>query len=84
MYYVYVLKSINFSRLYIGYSADLKNRLEQHNLGKVKSTKLYLPWKVIYYEAYEFQQDAKEREKQLKHFGKSYSGLKRRIQKSLY
>ena len=83
MYYVYILKSIKFRRLYIGYTNDLRKRFKEHNDGKTKSTKPYLPWKIIYYEAYEFKADAINREKQLKYYGKAYSGLKRRLQKSL-
>ena len=66
MYYVYVLQSQVDRRLYVGYSADLKNRLARHNLNKVKSTKAYTPWTLIYYEAYKGHLDATKREKHLK------------------
>ena len=36
----------------IGCTGDLKKRLEYHNLGRVSSTKPYIPWSVIYYEAH--------------------------------
>jgi predicted GIY-YIG superfamily endonuclease len=49
----------------------------------VFSTKRYLPWKVVYLEGYAHEDDAKEREKQLKYFGKVYKQLKRRIKPSL-
>lgn len=52
MYYVYALKSLRNSDLYIGYSTDLKRRYSDHNKGLVKSTKPNLPWKLVYYEAY--------------------------------
>ena len=83
MYYVYLLKSLKDKKLYIGYSNDLKKRLEKHREGKVKSTKYRRPLVLVYYEAYKSEEDAKEREKQLKHFGKSYSQLKRKIRKSI-
>jgi len=52
MYYTYILKSIDYNKFYIGSTENLKNRLNDHNNGKSKFTKPYLPWKVIYYEAH--------------------------------
>lgn len=66
MYYVYVLKSEKDKTLYIGYSANLRRRLEQHNSGKSRYTKSRLPWQLIYYEAYNSAKDAKNRELKLK------------------
>ncbi|MBI4158284.1 MAG: GIY-YIG nuclease family protein [Candidatus Yanofskybacteria bacterium] len=65
-YYVYVLynKSKNF--IYIGYSEDLKQRVTEHNKGRIKSTKFFLPLELIYYEAYKNKKDAKRREPYLK------------------
>lgn len=35
MFYVYILEATNYKeRYYIGYSEDLKKRLEEHNNGK--------------------------------------------------
>jgi len=34
MFYVYILKSEKDGKLYIGYTNDLKRRLEEHNSGK--------------------------------------------------
>ncbi len=67
MYYVYFLRSkIKFDQLYVGYSEDLKARFERHNAGQVQSTKPYLPWSLIYYEAFVNKKDAMAREKYLK------------------
>ena len=82
-YYVYVLKSINSNRLYIGCTSDLVRRLDEHNSGKCFSTKSYLPIKLIYYEAYLSKTDAFNREKKLKQLGSSVAKLKMRIQNSL-
>ncbi|HUT96011.1 MAG TPA: GIY-YIG nuclease family protein [Candidatus Paceibacterota bacterium] len=38
MFYVYVLRSIDKGNLYTGYTIDLKNRLNEHNQGHVRST----------------------------------------------
>ena len=65
-FYVYVLKSLHKNFIYIGYSEDLKQRLEENNSGKSKSTKPYYPFELIHYEAYKNMTDAKRREKYLK------------------
>lgn len=65
-YYVYFLESINYPELYIGYTIDLRKRLQEHNCGLNFSTKSYKPWKLIHYEAYLNEKDAKRREKYLK------------------
>ncbi len=66
MYYTYVLLSLKDGKLYNGYTADLRARLDSHNSGKVESTKWRRPFKLIYYEAYQNQQDATSREKYFK------------------
>ena len=65
-FYVYVLHHPNKNFIYIGYSENLKQRVLEHNSGKVKSTKSYSPLKLIFYEAYPTKSDAKRREKYLK------------------
>lgn len=66
MFYVYVLQSIKDGRLYKGFTADLKNRLAEHNRDKVKSTNPFKPWKLIYYEAFIDKTDARREELFLK------------------
>lgn len=73
------MRSLKNSKLYIGYTNDLKKRLGQHNKGLSISTKLDAPWEVVYYEAFKGQELAKAREYNLKYFGKAYGQLKRRI-----
>lgn len=63
---VYVLESAKNSSLYIGRSADLKARIEEHNRGLSFATKPYRPWRLIHYEAYLNEKDAARREKYLK------------------
>ena len=66
-YYVYLLESLkNEDRLYIGFTVDLKSRLDKHNRAINFSTKAYAPWKLIFYEAYLNQEDALRRERYLK------------------
>ena len=52
MYYLYILESINFGKLYTGYTYDLKARLRKHNSGSVRSTKAYKPYRIIYTESF--------------------------------
>ena len=52
--------------LYFGYTSDLKRRFKEHNQGLNFSTKRYIPWEIIYYEACLNVKDAKRREKYLK------------------
>ena len=61
--YVYVLKSLKDGNFYKGYTKDLKKRFEDHNKGKVESTKLRIPFELIYYEACRNEEDALHREK---------------------
>lgn len=81
MHYVYILKNENDS-LYYGCTKDLKKRFFEHNNDKSTYTKGHI-WKLIYYEAYLDEDDAWEREKQLKQRGQAIAQLKRRIKKSL-
>ena len=62
MYHVYILKSERNGKHYIGYTEDLETRLLAHNSGKVRSTKAYKPYKLIYKEEYEDKNIARNRE----------------------
>ena len=66
MYYVYILFSEKDKELYTGFSPDLKSRFKAHGNGFVKATKHRRPLKLIYYEAYVKELDARKREKYLK------------------
>jgi len=65
-YYSYALYSYGYSRLYIGQTNDVIRRLEEHNKGKVESTKFYKPYRLIYKEKHCTRKDAVRREKELK------------------
>jgi putative endonuclease len=66
MFYVYILFSDKDLQLYTGFSHDLKTRYEKHQNGFVKATKQRRPLKLIYYEAYIKELDARRREIYLK------------------
>ena len=75
MYYFYVLNN----KAYFGITDDLQKRFYQHNKGLNRSTKPYVPWNLIYYEAYLSKPLAEQREKMVKYRGKAMSELKKRI-----
>lgn len=69
MYYVYVLLSSKDGGLYVGFSTDLRKRINYHNKGFVTSTKQRRPLALIHYEAFINKKDAKAREVYLKSGG---------------
>ena len=78
MFYIYILQSKKDKQFYTGYTTDLKNRLHEHNSGKVFSTKYRIPFDLVYYEACLNLKDATHREKYLKTaWGKRY--IKQRL-----
>ena len=83
MFYVYILKSAKDGKLYIGYTNDLRTRYMEHSKGLVRSTRPRIPLSLVYYEAYIAQEDAKERETQLKRFSGGMVHLRKRIRRSL-
>ena len=84
MYYVYLIQSISDpKRLYIGATCDLKKRLNEHNNSRNTSTKGYVPWQVIYYEACINKFDAFRRERYLK-TSQGSRLLKRRLKEYFY
>ncbi len=82
MYYVYVLRSQLDGKLYIGYTTNLGNRIQEHNSGEVTSTKPRRPLELIFYEGYKSMEDAKRRERYLK-TSKGKSSLNMMLRNSL-
>lgn len=68
MFIVYILKSGSTGRYYIGHISNLQQRLKDHNRGKVRSTKAYRPWEIIYFEEYLTKSEAYNREMQIKSY----------------
>jgi len=65
-YCVYVLFSEKDHQFYIGYTSDIKRRLNEHLSGQNISTKHRIPLKLIFLEYYLFKEDAKQRENYFK------------------
>ena len=74
IYYVYILASKRNGTLYIGVTKDLLNRSFQHKLKQnPKSfTAKYEVNKLVYFEEYQYVQDAILREKQLKKWNRQW------------
>jgi len=66
MYTIYAIYSKVDFRIYVGFTSDLKQKLKDHNAGRTKSTKGYVPWKIFYTEEAETRTEARKREKYLK------------------
>ena len=77
MFYVYALQSQNKDYIYVGISEDYQRRFKEHQSGKNKITKPYLPFRIILVEKFDTRQLARDREKYLK------SGIGKEFLKSL-
>ena len=66
MYYVYILESEKSGRHYVGSTSNLERRLTEHNEGKVKSTKRYCPWKIIFTEEFSAKQKSRDKDEKQK------------------
>lgn len=66
MFFVYVLYSDEFDRHYVGMSEDFNRRLNEHNSRKVRSTKAFVPLRMIYVQEFNTRAEARWREKYLK------------------
>ena len=64
--FVYVLISDKDMSQYVGMSENPDKRLNEHNAGKVKSTKSKIPWRIVHLESFENRIEARTREKYLK------------------
>ena len=66
MFFVYALKSIERTYIYVGLTDNLERRLSEHNGGKNKTTRPYRPFVLIHSEMFETRIEARQREKYLK------------------
>ena len=69
MFRAYVLRSLRTGRLYKGSCEDLDVRLHKHNAGRVRSTKPYRPWQLVYSESFATRSEAFRREQHWKSVG---------------
>jgi putative endonuclease len=67
MFWVYVLYSTSFNKIYIGYTSDLEARFKSHNELATKGwTIKFRPWIIVHSESFKTKSEAMKREKELK------------------
>ena len=72
-YYVYILASRPGGALYVGVTNDIRRRVFEHKNGAVKGyTKRYGIDRLVHYEVYETAYEAIQREKNIKHWSRSW------------
>src|SRR5437667_1498916 len=75
--YFYVLQRPGGQQLYFGFTTDLRQRFREHQRHRHRN------WKLVYYEAYLNEQDARDRERQMKDYGNARTYLKKRIRRCI-
>jgi len=84
MFYVYLLQHTETREIYIGFTADLKRRVAEHDAKGTKfTTRKTGRWFLKYYEAYASQEDARLRESKLKKHGSAKHKLVDRLKESI-
>lgn len=67
MFYIYFAKSLKNGKVYVGSTSKEPNtRVIEHNTGSNKWTRQNKPFKLIYYETFVCEKDARLREKYFK------------------
>jgi len=73
MFYTYILQSQKSSRYYIGHTENIPKGLLRHNNGLVSATRNKGPWVLVYFENFNSQIEANQRELEIKSMkSKSY------------
>ncbi len=83
MFFMYILKSSKDGELYIGSTSDIRRRFKEHNTGLVFATKHRKPLKLVYFEGYASEEEARHREHNLKLRARALRQLLNRIDKSV-
>ena len=65
-YYVYILKSIESDKFYIGQTQNLQDRIKYHNSGRSNYTKKYIPWVIFAFKEFSSRSAAMKEETKLK------------------
>ncbi len=63
MFYVYAISSLHRNYIYVGMSNSYERRIKDHNLGKERTTRPYVPFQLIYIEECSTRTAARLREK---------------------
>ncbi len=65
-YFVYILQSERDGSYYVGYTSNLEQRLNRHNMGRSAYTRGKAPWKLVYQEVRGSKSEAMRREREIK------------------
>jgi putative endonuclease len=65
--FIYLIKSVNNDKLYLGSTNNPNNRITEHNKGKCKATSKNVPWKCLLVIKIGTLQEAKKIEYYIKH-----------------
>ena len=66
-FFTYILFSEKCDKYYVGQTANLGRRVEEHNIGKGGAfSSSCLPWKLVYHEIFQSLSDAVKRENEIK------------------
>jgi len=66
MFYTYIIQSLKDKSFYVGWTANLKKRLHQHNSGQAHYSSIKMPFKLVWYAAFLDKSKAQAFEKYLK------------------
>jgi putative endonuclease len=69
MFHTYILYSKSIQQFYTGQTANLQNRLQEHNSGETKSIAKGIPWTLIWSIESDTRGDAMQWEKKIKSRG---------------
>ena len=71
MHFVYIIYSETSDKYYKGYSLDPIRRLEEHNEGRSRYTRHFIPWTIVYIQSFITKTEALQREKSIKKYSKT-------------
>ena len=66
MFYVYVLRSSQTGRRYVGSCENVDERLRRHNAGHSKATRHGIPWILVHSESFTNRAEAARKERYYK------------------
>ena len=77
--FVYLLKSGRDGTCYVGWTTDLSRRLVEHNSGLSFFSRCKRPWRLVGFERFRSPEEAKARERALKHNPRMLQLFKKRV-----
>ena len=81
MWNVYIIKSLARKWYYVGSTNRIDQRIEEHNMGHVRSTKHYVPFALVYTKNFDSEKEARLYERRLKDCRRKKEALIRSFEK---